>query len=144
MQSGPSSVACINRGVNLQNIRLTGLNNTKWCASIMSGYSYFRKVYMSSTDKPPISRWQLWIAALLPNLFLTPFIDKAFHIDGPVDIYIAQNLESHPINFYGFEINCGSWPSWVFSFNKNPPGLSYFLAIMAFGLRWSEIALHSA
>jgi hypothetical protein len=99
---------------------------------------------MPSTDKPPVSRWQLWIAAFLPILLLTPFIDKAFHIDGPVYIYIAQHLQSHPINFYGFEINWGSWPSWVFSFNKNPPGLSYFLAIMAFGLGWSEIALHSA
>ncbi len=85
-----------------------------------------------------------WLAAILPAVLLTPFINKAFHIDDTVFIYVAQHLHQNPFDFFGFEINWQDRPLGVFFFDKNPPGLSYFLALMALGLGWSEIALHSA
>ena len=91
----------------------------------------------------PSSNLYRWFAAILPVILLTPFINKAFHIDDTVYIYIAQHIHLNPIDFYGFEINWANHPIGVFFFNKNPPGVPYFLALMALGLGWSEIALHT-
>lgn len=98
------------------------------------------------TDK--IRRW----VSLHPNWTLTfvtlaalgPFLAKPFNIDDPLFIWAAHQIQAHPLNPFGFAVN---WfgtvtPMWLAT--ENPPLASYFMALAAAILGWSEIALHSA
>lgn len=85
-----------------------------------------------------------WVAVLLPVLLLLPFINKAFHIDDPAYIYVAQHLMDDPVDFYGFEINWGEETLPVYEWNKNPPLFSYYLAPFGLLFGWSEISMHVA
>ena len=75
---------------------------------------------------------------------LAPFLDKAFHIDDPLFLWMAQQISKHPLDPYGFEVNWTSSaePMWVAM--QNPPLCSYVIAIIAAILGWSEVALHLA
>ena len=75
---------------------------------------------------------------------LLPFVAKPFHIDDPVYVRVAQHVLESPADFYGFEINWHGEPESVATFNKNPPGVSFYLALAGALLGWSEIALHLA
>ena len=90
-----------------------------------------------------LPRWHLWFAALLPILFLVPFLNKAVHIDDTVYIYVARWIQHHPIDFYSFPITWDNQPMWVFLFNRNPPLLPFYLGTLAFLVGWSEVALHA-
>ena len=92
---------------------------------------------------PLISREPL-LAMCLPILLLLPFINKAFHIDDTVYILIAQHIVQSPLDYFGFQMNWTGEVTWVYEFNKNPPGLSYYLAAWGMIFGWSEISMHSA
>ncbi|HET6960914.1 MAG TPA: glycosyltransferase family 39 protein [Terriglobia bacterium] len=73
---------------------------------------------------------------------LVPFSGKAFHIDDPVYIRVAQQILSRPTDFYGFQMNWRGTEIPVSDFQQNPPGVSYLLAIAGLCFGWSEHALH--
>ena len=92
-----------------------------------------------------------WIA-LHPNLTLTfatfaalaPFLAKPFNIDDPLFIWVAHQIQAHPLNPYGFNVN---WfgtvtPMWLAT--ENPPMACYYMAFAAAIFGWSEVALHFA
>ena len=91
-------------------------------------------------------------SAMHPNLALTlavfaalgPFLAKPFNIDDPLFIWAAHQIQMHPGNPYGFLVNWydGQAPMWEVT--KNPPLASYYLAVAAGILGWSEVALHFA
>lgn len=81
---------------------------------------------------------------LLPVACLLPFVNKAFHIDDPVYLWVAQQIHTHPFDFYGFEKNWSFFSEPMYEINKNPPGVSYFIAFAALVVGWSEPALHFA
>ncbi len=84
-----------------------------------------------------------WLAILAPVLCLLPFLDKPFHIDDPVYLWVAQQIQQHPLDFYGFVKNWSLSDAPMYEINKNPPGVSYFIALAAALVGWSEIALHA-
>src|SRR3972149_12175429 len=83
-----------------------------------------------------------------------PFINKAFHIDDPHYIGIANNILHHPLDpFYGkvafpavdqdfliFE-KIGKDPN-TFESMKHPPLLPYFIALVAITGNITERSLH--
>lgn len=75
---------------------------------------------------------------------LVPFSGKAFHIDDPVYVRAAQQILSHPADFYGFRMNWRGTEMPVADFQQNPPGVSYLLAMAGLCFGWSERALHLA
>jgi hypothetical protein len=75
---------------------------------------------------------------------LVPFLGKAFHIDDPLFVWTAQHIQSHPLNFYGFNIDWGLAPAPMYEQMQNPPLAAYYLAVAGAVLGWSEVALHSA
>lgn len=77
-------------------------------------------------------------------LALAPFLNKAFHIDDPLFLWTADQIQSHPADFYGFSINWNGRNVPVYEVMQNPPGMGYFLAIAAAVVGWSEPALHAA
>jgi len=77
-------------------------------------------------------------------LFLLPFIGKAYHIDDPMYIWVAKHIHLSPLDPYGFTVNWYGLEEPLWSVMKNPPLVSYYLAVAALVLGWSEIAMHLA
>src|SRR5437588_12824884 len=84
------------------------------------------------------------LLALIAAAALAPFLNKAFHIDDPLFLWMAQQIAKHPLDPYGFDVN---WPSFAQPMSmvmQNPPLCSYFIAAVASLFGWSELVLHSA
>src|SRR5215831_9522899 len=87
-----------------------------------------------------------------PNLALTivtvaalvPFLAKPFNLDDPLFIWAAQQIQSHPADPYGFQVNWFGSPQPMWTAMMNPPFMCYFLALAAVFFGWSEIGLHLA
>jgi len=75
---------------------------------------------------------------------LLPFVHKAFHIDDPLFLWAARQINRDPCNFYGFDVNWADVPLPMSEVAKNPPLDSYYIALAAFVMGWGEIALHAA
>lgn len=84
------------------------------------------------------------VATFLPVVLLLPFINKAFHIDDTVYVLVAQRIVENPFDYFGFQMNWTGKIEWVYEFNKNPPGLSYYLAPWGLVFGWSEVSMHMA
>ena len=73
-----------------------------------------------------------------------PFIGKAFHIDDPLYLWAARQIQFHPLDFYGFPVQWYEHKMPMFVVMKNPPLASYFIAVAASLFGYAEIALHTA
>jgi len=99
----------------------------------------------------PVDRFLRWFA-VRPGLTLTlavlaalgPFITKPFNIDDPMSIWVARQIQAHPANPYGYEVNWFGFVSPMSEVSTNPPLYCYYLAMAAAILGWSEPALHFA
>lgn len=90
--------------------------------------------------RPPL----LFLSALTLAALL-PFLGKPFNIDEPLFLWVARHLqEGNWLDFYGFDINWYGTRSSAAEIIKNPPLASYYLALAASLLGWSERALHLA
>ena len=75
---------------------------------------------------------------------LAPFADKAFHIDDPLFLWAARQIQAHPIDFYGFNVNWYLVEQPMSVVTKNPPLAAYYTALVASLLGWGEVPLHLA
>jgi len=73
-----------------------------------------------------------------------PFLNKAFHIDDPLFLWMAQQIVRHPLDPYGFDVNWVSFMQPMSIVMQNPPLCSYFIAAVASVFGWSELVLHLA
>src|SRR5664280_1468777 len=85
-----------------------------------------------------------WMLALITIATLSPFLAKPFNIDDPLFVWAAQQIQAHPGNPYGFDVN---WygrvlPMWLVT--ENPPLICCYLAVAAGIFGWSEIGFHFA
>ncbi len=104
---------------------------------------------MSATQAMPravrnAASWRFALVAAVALGTLLPFLDKPLHIDDPVYVRVAQHIRTAPADFYGFEMNWHGRLEPVADFNKNPPGVSYYLAAASLVTGWSERGLHAA
>jgi 4-amino-4-deoxy-L-arabinose transferase-like glycosyltransferase len=81
---------------------------------------------------------------LLTIAMLSPFLAKPFNFDDPLFVWAAQQIQVHPANPYGFEVNWYGFSQPMWEATQNPPVLSYYLAVAAGIFGWSEIGLHFA
>lgn len=75
---------------------------------------------------------------------LAPFVAKAFNMDDPLFLWIARQIQSHPFDFYGFQVNWYGQEMPMSDITKNPPLTSYYIALIASILGWNETGLHMA
>jgi 4-amino-4-deoxy-L-arabinose transferase-like glycosyltransferase len=99
----------------------------------------------------PRSAWVEWCAqhpvlllVLATLLALLPFLGKPFNIDDPLFIWVAQHIQSHPLDPYGFNANWYGFDSPLWSITKNPPLACYYLAAFGGVFGWSEVVLHAS
>ncbi len=86
----------------------------------------------------------LGILAAATIACLLPSIDKAFCLDDPLSLWAAAQIQAHPLDFYGCEVNWYSTVQPLYEVTKNPPLSDYYLAATAAVVGWSEPALHAA
>ena len=98
---------------------------------------------MSLAMKNPATR-DAFFAIFAVIAALAPFLNKAFHIDDPLFLWIAQQVSQHPGDPYGFSLNWYGYAQRMFSVMQNPPLSSYYMALAATFLGWSELAMHGA
>ena len=82
--------------------------------------------------------------ALAVFLALGPFLAKPFNMDDPLFIWTARQIQAHPCNPYGFDVNWYGTSAPMWSVTENPPLAGYYMAGAAALLGWSETALHLA
>ena len=87
---------------------------------------------------------RIFIAAVAVLAVLAPFLNKAFYIDDPLFLWMGQQITTHPGNPYGFVVNWYTTSQPMFAIMQNPPLSSYYMALMASFLGWSEPAMHGA
>src|SRR5207244_10206167 len=75
---------------------------------------------------------------------LLPFLHKAFHIDDPLFLWMADQIRKSPFDPYGFSVNWGMSPKPFWQEMPNPPLCSYWIALVESVLGSSELALHLA
>src|SRR5438270_5558613 len=61
---------------------------------------------------------------------LAPFLNKAFHIDDPLFLWMAQQIAKHPLDPYGFEVN------WVSLRNRCQSSCKIRLCVAITSRRW--------
>jgi 4-amino-4-deoxy-L-arabinose transferase-like glycosyltransferase len=75
---------------------------------------------------------------------LLPFIDKAVHLDDPLFIWAARQMQTRWWDPYGFDVNWYGWSMPMFEVTKNPPLASAYLALVISIFGESEVWLHLA
>ena len=85
-----------------------------------------------------------WTLTLVMLVVLGPFLTKPFNIDDPLFIWAAQNIQAHPTDPYGFQVEWGWTQFSMWKVTENPPLVCYYLALAAGVFGWSELALHTA
>ena len=85
----------------------------------------------------------LLMLATITLVCLVPFIDKAFYIDDPLFVWCARQIQSHPLDCYGFNVNWDGQEKPMAAVTQNPPLSAYYLALIGSLMGWSEIALHA-
>ena len=75
---------------------------------------------------------------------LVPFLARPFNIDEPLFLWTARQIQAHPGNPYGFDVNWYGTMMPMWAVTKNPPLAGYYLALAAKIFGWGEIGLHAA
>jgi 4-amino-4-deoxy-L-arabinose transferase-like glycosyltransferase len=141
--NGPKTILCPYRAFLASekcfHSRRTRLNNTRMADPTPPS----AKEWLNKT-----CRWLAlhpnWTLLLVVLAALAPFLAKPFNIDDPLFLWTARQIQAHPADPYGFKVNWygTSEPMWWVT--ENPPLASYYLALAAGVLGWSEVALHFA
>jgi 4-amino-4-deoxy-L-arabinose transferase-like glycosyltransferase len=83
-----------------------------------------------------------WTLTLVTLAVLLPFVAKPFNMDDPLFIWAAKQIQLHPANPYGFNVDW-SWTTFpMWNVTENPPLTCYFIALWARIFGWSELSLH--
>ncbi len=85
----------------------------------------------------------VWVV-LLVFACLFPFINKAFHIDDPLFLWMAEHIRVSPLDFYNFNVNWFGLEMPMTDATCNPPLMAFFLAAGSLVFGWSEVGLHFA
>jgi 4-amino-4-deoxy-L-arabinose transferase-like glycosyltransferase/Tfp pilus assembly protein PilF len=85
----------------------------------------------------------VWVLALTLAC-LAPFLNKAFHIDDTLFLWVGRHIQEHPADPFGFTVNWFGFSYPMIKSFENPPLTCYFIALAASIVGWSEVALHAA
>jgi len=98
---------------------------------------------IESPIKHRFSRSYLLIITIITIASLLPFITKAFNVDEPLFLWTAQQIQINPLDFYGFKVNWYGTEADMSSINKNPPLISYYIALVTSLFGWKENVIHA-
>jgi len=88
------------------------------------------------------ARHPKWTLVLVTLAALLPFLAKPFNIDDPLFIWAAKQIQAHPGDPYGFNVEWGYREFPMSRVTENPPLACYYIALAAGILGWGEAGLH--
>jgi 4-amino-4-deoxy-L-arabinose transferase-like glycosyltransferase len=93
-----------------------------------------------------LSSWSrdLLVLVSVALVALSSFLSKPAHMDDPVYLWVAEQIQRSPGDFFGFTINWQGTRAPVYLVNKNPPLVSYYFALWGWLGAKSVWALHCA
>jgi 4-amino-4-deoxy-L-arabinose transferase-like glycosyltransferase len=80
------------------------------------------------SDGASAERREVLVVAALTLLPLLPFLGKAWAIDAPVFVAVAEQILRAPLDPFGFQMYWDATSLDAAEFNRNPPLLSYWIA----------------
>ena len=89
-------------------------------------------------------RAHVLILTALTLLPLVLFAGKSFHIDDPLFVWTARQIQAEPLDPYGFTVNWYGVPMRMADVTKNPPLASYAIAAVAALSGFGEVPIHLA
>lgn len=84
-----------------------------------------------------------WLVVACVLAVLLPFLDKAYTIDDPLFLWLAEQIQRAPLDPFGFEVNWYGYTQPMHVVTNNPPLTGYWIAAWASVVGWSEPALHA-
>jgi tetratricopeptide (TPR) repeat protein len=84
------------------------------------------------------------ICALATVMSLGLFATRSYHTDDFLFLYAGRQICAHPLDPYGFKVNMYGRENVMSDVTQNGPLTSYYIALVATCLGWSELALHLA
>jgi len=90
------------------------------------------------------TRVSLAFLASITVVLLIPFVNKAFNMDDPLFLWIAGQIQKHPLDPLGFDVIWYWTEEPMHVVTKNPPLVAYYIAGVTSLVGWSEPALHIA
>lgn len=99
---------------------------------------------MFKSIRPWLAAHPRWTLTVLVLAALGPFLAKPFNIDDPLFIWLAQHVQAHPGDPFGFPVNWYGKVNQMWQVTENPPVAGYYFALAGSVLGWSEIGLHLA
>lgn len=101
-----------------------------------------------TVDSRPRTALPAWAAPVcafvLPILLLAPFANKAYHLDDPLTLWTAQQIQKDPLRFFDYDMNWTGVEGKAYLVIKNPPLAMYYAAFVASVIGWGETGLHLA
>ena len=91
-----------------------------------------------------MTRREYALLSALTLVPLLPFLDNAVSIDGPVFVEVAQQILEDPGDPFGFDMIWDPTSPHAAEFNRNPPLLSYYLAVWIGIFGESDLVMHAA
>ncbi|MEZ4218142.1 MAG: glycosyltransferase family 39 protein [Myxococcota bacterium] len=95
---------------------------------------------------PPTSGF-VPVAAAAVALATAPLLalsDRAFNIDEPLFVWLAEQIARAPFDFFGFDVNWYGTAQPMYAVTRNPPATGYAIALASLVAGASERALHIA
>jgi hypothetical protein len=105
---------------------------------MMSGFSETKKTLSQQWS----SRHSYLLLTGITLLCLLPFSGRAFHVDDPLFVWSGQQIVTHPLDPYGFQVVWDNFSEPMSEITKNPPLACYYAAAIGWIAGWSERALH--
>lgn len=99
---------------------------------------------MLETLRDRAARYPKWTLVFVTLAALLPFLAKPFNIDDPLFIWAARQIQAHPGNPYGFNVEWGFREFPMSHVTENPPLACYYIALAAGIFGWGEAGLHFA
>lgn len=126
-----------NLGMNAEDQQKTSIPKSPDGPGSAAGKTSGLKQRLNSV--PPLV-WPLLLAVAC----LVPFVNKAFHMDDTLFLRVAEHVQKHPVDFYGFDMNWFGTSMPMIRCFDNPPLACYYIALVASVTGWSEISMHLA
>ncbi len=95
-------------------------------------------------ERADAARREAWGIGALACLPLLPFLGKAVSVDAPVFVAVARQILRDPTDPFGFDMIWDPTAAEAAVFNRNPPLLSYYLALWMGLFGESDLVLHAA
>ena len=99
---------------------------------------------MLETLRDRAARYPKWTLVIVTLAALLPFLAKPFNIDDPLFIWAARQIQAHPGDPYGFNVEWGYREFPMSRVTENPPLACYYIAVVAGIFGWGEAGLHFA